>query len=660
MYLSSPTPGTDMLLNEEALQRWSTIIGIITAIIGNVLISFALNIQRFAHLKLHEQRVHQKIGEESNSLNNDDDEQLRYNTQGVDENTRPYGLARIHSAECTNQGHAPNTSYLQSPYWWGGIFLMTFGEAGNFLAYGFAPASIVSPLGVVALISNCVVAPIILKENFRPRDVLGVIVSVAGAVTVVLSAKQKERKLGPLQIWQAITTIEFEIYVLTTTLLITILLWASPRYGHKIIIIDLGLVGLFGGFTALSTKGVASMLSSTLWRTLATPITYVLLIVLISTAVMQVKYINRALQRFDSTQVIPVQFVTFTLSTIVGSAVLYRDFEKTTTSAAAKFMGGCILTFCGVWLITSGRIPDNDSASKYAEYEDSSEEQQNLINFDEDCERTSAHTQSNLSHNENFGGIGLGSSFEESSIQTSRGLTTPRKFGSSSTDTHSRVTVMAGNCSEETPLLSYDQSALSREQFQLLNSDNKKVKSPFWPLEAHAPNNHVPRTPNKLRSSYEDHSHKHLIGTHSPTSTLERKAERSTNSTFHSLSRLLPGPLLSPLSGGLSGVAADSIWRSVKTSPCCKNHKLNRDGLFRTLSGPQGISISRYQADGSLISPLKLRKDTFTNSCHSLGADKLSVLTRPQSSRNALREIPQRISRKTDIDAREEAGPSRV
>ena len=125
---------------------------------------------------------------------------------------------------------------------------MTFGEAGNFLAYGFAPASIVSPLGVVALISNCVVAPIILKENFRPRDVLGVIVSVAGAVTVVLSAKQKERKLGPLQIWQAITTIEFEIYVLTTTLLITILLWASPRYGHNIIIIDLGLVGLFGGF----------------------------------------------------------------------------------------------------------------------------------------------------------------------------------------------------------------------------------------------------------------------------------------------------------------------------------------------------------------------------------------------------------------------------
>lgn len=70
---------------------------------------------------------------------------------------------------------------------------------------------------------------------------------------------------------------------------------------------------------------------------------------------MQIKYINRALQRFDATQVIPVQFVLFTLSVIGGSAVLYRDFERTSGEDAGKFVGGCALTFFGVWLITSGR-----------------------------------------------------------------------------------------------------------------------------------------------------------------------------------------------------------------------------------------------------------------------------------------------------------------
>jgi hypothetical protein len=78
---------------------------------------------------------------------------------------------------------------------------------------------------------------------------------------------------------------------------------------------------------------------------------------------MQVRYINRALQRFDSTQVIPTQFVLFTLAVIIGSAVLYRDFESITAIRATKFVGGCLLTFLGVYFITSGRVrADNESS----------------------------------------------------------------------------------------------------------------------------------------------------------------------------------------------------------------------------------------------------------------------------------------------------------
>lgn len=72
---------------------------------------------------------------------------------------------------------------------------MSIGECGNFLAYGFAPASIVSPLGVVALVSNCVIAPVILKEPLRRRDIVGVIVSILGAVTVVWSAEKEETRV---------------------------------------------------------------------------------------------------------------------------------------------------------------------------------------------------------------------------------------------------------------------------------------------------------------------------------------------------------------------------------------------------------------------------------------------------------------------------------
>ena len=78
------------------------------------------------------------------------------------------------------------------------------------------------------------------------------------------------------------------------------------------------------------------MLSYTLFKALTFPITYLLVAILVGTAIMQIKYVNRALRRFDATQVIPTQFVLFTLSVIIGSAVLYRDFEKESAKMLAN------------------------------------------------------------------------------------------------------------------------------------------------------------------------------------------------------------------------------------------------------------------------------------------------------------------------------------
>ena len=114
--------------------------------------------------------------------------------------------------------------------------------------YGFAPASIVSPLGVVALISNCIIAPCLLHEPFRKRDLLGVLIAVGGVVTVVLSAATSENRLGPHEIWDAITRWEFQLYLGLTLGAIVLLVWMSRRYGDRTVLIDVGLVALFGAF----------------------------------------------------------------------------------------------------------------------------------------------------------------------------------------------------------------------------------------------------------------------------------------------------------------------------------------------------------------------------------------------------------------------------
>ncbi|KAF7544624.1 hypothetical protein G7Z17_g9810 [Cylindrodendrum hubeiense] len=374
----------------DNLQEWSSLIGITTAIVGNVLIALALNVQRYAHIQLHKERHRiRRRAKDALKRAQNKSQAGSYGTLGGDQNGNAYqngvGSSAVHHddehvddshesdplrnsfhSSVSNESNSDDEqdqaalSYLRSPYWWLGQVLITLGEMGNFLAYGFAPASIVSPLGVVALISNCIIAPAMFNERFRARDFWGVVIAVGGVITVVLSAKGEETKLNPHDVLDAITTLAFEIYLGVTIFLIVVLMWASPKYGRETILIDLGLVGLFGGYTALATKGVSSMLSSTLWRAFTTPVTYILILILLMTAIMQIRYVNKSLQRFDSTQVIPIQFVMFTLCVIIGSAVLYRDFQRTTAEQAAKFIGGCLLTFFGVFLITSGREQSHD------------------------------------------------------------------------------------------------------------------------------------------------------------------------------------------------------------------------------------------------------------------------------------------------------------
>lgn len=262
---SIPTPieTSDPANGGEKTQEWSSLIGIVTALIGNVFIALALNVQRYAHTRLHKERMQRRRRAraalkrtQAGSYGAADGQRGPTNGNMHDvENGRgsDTGAASFYSSVATEAGDddadsekGGSASYLRSPYWWLGQILITIGETGNFLAYGFASASIVSPLGVVALVSNCLIAPLMFNERFRHRDFWGVLIAVGGVITVVLSAKTEEVKLKPEDVWESITTLVFEIYMLITILLIFFLMWASPRYGKRTIVIDLGLVGLFG------------------------------------------------------------------------------------------------------------------------------------------------------------------------------------------------------------------------------------------------------------------------------------------------------------------------------------------------------------------------------------------------------------------------------
>ncbi|KAI4214051.1 MAG: hypothetical protein LQ351_003455 [Letrouitia transgressa] len=562
----------------DKVREWSSLIGITTAIVGNILISFALNIQRYAHIRLSQEKEAQEQNRrhENRSYGTEQsdiaEERAKLNLKAApmdyhinDRNFQDGSSARRLSirsespSESTtkpskeHRDYVSKRTYLSSPYWWAGIVLMIIGEAGNFLAYGFAPASIVSPLGVVALVSNCIIAPCLLKEPFRQRDLWGVLVAIAGAVTVVLSAKVSETIMRPEDIWSAITRWEFELYLGITALVIIVLLWASGKYGHKSILIDLGLVALFGGYTALSTKGVASLLSDALWRALKFPILYLLIAVLAISAVLQIRYINRALQHFDSTQVIPTQFVLFTISVIIGSAILYRDFESATADRVGKFIGGCLLTFAGVYLLTSGR---EEAEHHEAEFLEDEEEGIGLIDEEQRQQPpdspSKARGQSSLSIAKPSSQPSSRRSSQEPRLSLPQ---TPQRSQSNSSSTTPPAATLFRTFT--TPATSAD--LLTDPRTPLLENPWSTSSQDYYTPPTRPPINRLSNTvstpllPSSARNS-----------SPSPTTPQSPSHRPSLPRTPISRLHLTPGPYISPLSSSaLSAIVADSRRRSM-------------------------------------------------------------------------------------------------
>lgn len=337
--------------NVSSLLQQKALLGALICIGANTLVSLALNVQKKAHQQAEQQSSEDEDGDrqEERRWGRGDGEAERfvqqartnYGSTGIrssssnsnskkkpsrppmpngspieEDETGPYSIddssASGPSHQRTPSGNGgPNAKFLSSRLWWLGLLLMTLGEAGNFISYGFAPASLVAPLGSVALLANVFIAPVMLKERFATSDLLGVLLASAGAAGVVASAATDGGGGGELDgtpdaLWGAMTQLVFEVYAAVMAVLGVLLLWmSSTSLGDRYILVDVGACAVFGGITVLSTKGVSSLISHAagggdIGEVLRSPITYGLLVVLVGTALTQIAMLNRALQRFDA------------------------------------------------------------------------------------------------------------------------------------------------------------------------------------------------------------------------------------------------------------------------------------------------------------------------------------------------------------------------
>ncbi|XP_037808075.1 LOW QUALITY PROTEIN: magnesium transporter NIPA2-like [Lucilia sericata] len=220
--------------------------------------------------------------------------------------------------------------YLKEWIWWAGLLTMGLGEAANFAAYAFAPASLVTPLGALSVIISAVMASRFLNEKLNLLGKLGCFLCIIGSTIIVLHSP-KEKEIEDLEIlFEKLQDPGFILYVIVIIgSTIFVACFVAPRHGHSNVVIYIFLCSGIGSLTVMSCKALGLAIRDTIAgkNDFATWMPWFLILITVTFIAIQMNYLNKALDIFNTGIVTPIYYVMFTTLVITASAILFKEFS---------------------------------------------------------------------------------------------------------------------------------------------------------------------------------------------------------------------------------------------------------------------------------------------------------------------------------------------
>ncbi|KAJ7997331.1 hypothetical protein DPEC_G00227860 [Dallia pectoralis] len=218
----------------------------------------------------------------------------------------------------------------------------------------FAPATVVTPLGALSVLISAVLSSYQLDESLNLLGKLGCVLSLLGSTLMVIHAPEEEE----------VTTLElmtdklldpgflaFASVLLAACLLL--IFYFSPRVGQTNILIYIGICSLLGAFTISSVKGLGLAI-----RTVSSDpsvarhaLTWILLATLVSSIVVQVNYLNKSLDTFNTLLVYPIYYVCFTTVVLATSIILFKEWGSMSGVDVVGTIGGFLVIVLGVVML---------------------------------------------------------------------------------------------------------------------------------------------------------------------------------------------------------------------------------------------------------------------------------------------------------------------
>ncbi|EYU23941.1 hypothetical protein ABFS82_14G316900 [Erythranthe guttata] len=259
--------------------------------------------------------------------------------------------------------------YLLEPLWWIGMFTMIIGEFANFIAYMYAPAVLVTPLGALSIIVSAVLAHFLLKEELRKLGILGCVLCVVGSTVIVLHAPGEHSISSVEEIWELAIQPAFLLYTASAAAVVLVLvLYCEPRYGQTNIMVYIGVCSIIGSLTVMSIKAIGIAIKLTLEGSsqVAYFKSWVFAMVAATCIITQLIYLNKALDTFNTAVVSPIYYAMFTSLTILASAIMFKDWSGQSASSIVSVLCGFITVLSGTMVLHSTRDPEKQSSADYS------------------------------------------------------------------------------------------------------------------------------------------------------------------------------------------------------------------------------------------------------------------------------------------------------
>ena len=257
-------------------------------------------------------------------------------------------------------------AYLKNAMWWTGMTIMVLGEVLNFVAYAFADAVLVTPMGALSVVVCAVLSSIFLKEKLTLFGKIGCFLCVVGSVIIAINAPEQKiggdiRRYEHFFIAPGFLT-WVGICIVASLILVFVV---APKYGKRSMLVYIAVCSLIGGLSVSVTSGLGSavVLSIRGHNQFTYWFTYFLFAFIVVTLIVEIVYLNKALELFNTAAVTPTYYVLFTAATIITSVILSQGLQAPPVAIVTVVFG--FFTICaGIALLQLSKMDAQELKSQ--------------------------------------------------------------------------------------------------------------------------------------------------------------------------------------------------------------------------------------------------------------------------------------------------------